>query len=238
MAYCAKYDLDTSTNNTKSAIAEATLIKDDEDEVQKSRYPIPWIPAVEKTKVPFSLSTPQLGSQENDQCHVIPSDDDDTKGELNADRLLLLKYHNQFGHVSFQRLVELAKQGVIPKRLAKVPPPMCAACAYAKATRKPWKGKDRIDYEGIKYTRPGEMVSVDQLVSPTVGFIAQMTGKLTNSRYRYATVYVDHASHMGYVYLKKSADADETVKGKAAFEAYAAARGVTIRAYHADNGIF
>jgi Integrase core domain. len=43
---------------------------------------------------------------------------------------------------------------------------------------------------------------------------------------------------MGYVYLQRSADADETVKGKAAFEAYAAARGVTIRAYHADNGIF
>jgi hypothetical protein len=82
------------------------------------------------------------------------------------------------------------------------------------------------------------MVSVDQLVSLTAGLIAQMTGKLTNSRYRYATVYVDHASQMGYVYLQRSADADETVKGKAAFEAYAAARGVTIRAYHANNGIF
>jgi hypothetical protein len=89
---------------------------------------------VEKTKAPFSLSTPQLGSQENDQCHVIPNDDDEMNGELEADRLLLLKYHHQFGHVSFQRLVELAKQGVIQKQLANVPPPMCAACAYAKAT--------------------------------------------------------------------------------------------------------
>jgi hypothetical protein len=35
MAYCAKFDLDTGKNNTKSAIAEATLIEDDEDEVKK-----------------------------------------------------------------------------------------------------------------------------------------------------------------------------------------------------------
>jgi hypothetical protein len=78
-------------------------------------------------------------------------------------------------------LVELAKQNVIPKRLAKVPPPMCAACSYAKATRKPWKNKNRIDYEDIKYNKPGEMVLVDMLVSPSPGFIAQMTGKLMTS---------------------------------------------------------
>jgi hypothetical protein len=51
-------------------------------------------------------------------------------------------------------------------------------------------------------------------------------------------VYVDHASRLGYVYLQKSADADETVKGKLAFEAYAESRGISIKAYHADNGIF
>jgi Integrase core domain. len=83
------------------------------------------------------------------------------------------------------------------------------------------------------------MVSVDQMVSPSPGFIAQMTGKLTTSRYKYATIYVDHASQLGYVYLQKSADADKTLKGKKAFEQYALSRGVTIHAYHADKcGIF
>jgi hypothetical protein len=62
------------------------------------------------------------------------------------------------------------------KAVAKGSPPMCAACAYAKATRKPWRNKERIDYEAITYNKPGEMVSVDQLVSPSPGFIAQMTG--------------------------------------------------------------
>jgi hypothetical protein len=102
MAYCTKFELDTGANNTKSAFAEATLIKDDEQEVEKIRYPIPWIPIVEKTKNPFSISTPQWGSQENNQCHVIPTDNDEQNGELEADRLLLLKFHHQFGLVSFQ----------------------------------------------------------------------------------------------------------------------------------------
>lgn len=97
---------------------------------------------------------------------------------------------------------------------------------YAKAMRRPWKGENRVDYEEIKYSKPGEMVSVDQLVSPSPGFIAQMTGKLTISRYKYATVYVDHASRLGYIYLQRTADADETVQGKLAFEAYAESRGV------------
>jgi len=69
-----------------------------------------------------------------------------------------------------------------------------------------------IYYEEIAYTNPGEMVSVDQLVSLAPGLVAQMTGKLMNNHYKYATVYVDHASWLGYVYLQKTAEAEETVK--------------------------
>jgi hypothetical protein len=32
--------------------------------------------------------------------------------------------------------------------------------------------------------------------------------------------------------------AEETLEGKQAFEQYAKDRGITIQAYHADNGIF
>jgi hypothetical protein len=235
MAYCAEFGLD----NPQSLLADATLIEDDEDETSQSSAPEPWIPSVAKAKSPYSVYTPDWTCKEVDQLHVIPHESDELQNDMEANRLQLLKYHqHQFGHVSFQRLQEMAKQGVIPNRFATVAPPMCAVCSYAKATRKPWKGKNRIDYKEIKYIKPGEMVSVDQLVSPSPGFIAQKTGKLTISRYKYATVYVDHASRLGYVYLEKSADADETVKGKLAFEAYAESRGISIKAYHADNGIF
>lgn len=116
---------------------------------------------VEKAKEPFSLHGPNGGNNQYNQCRVIPHEDDEVKGDIETDWSLMLKYHHQFGHVSFQQLKELVKQGVIPKRLMKVIPPMCAVCAYAKATRKPLKNKERIDYEAIKYTRPGEMVSVN-----------------------------------------------------------------------------
>jgi hypothetical protein len=66
-----------------------------------------------------------------------------------------------------------------------------------------------------------------------------MTGFLTTKRYKYATVYVDQFSRLGFVFLQKTATAEETVEGKRAFEAYARRHGVLrIENYHADNGIF
>ena len=42
----------------------------------------------------------------------------------------------------------------------------------------------------------------------------------------------------GFVYLQKTCLAEDTIEAKRAFEKYAASRGVTIQAYHADDGIF
>jgi hypothetical protein len=57
-------------------------------------------------------------------------------------------------------------------------------------------------------------------------------------RYRVATVFVDHHSRLSYVYLQHSTGDEERLKAKNAFKAYARANGVTIKHYHADNGIF
>jgi hypothetical protein len=65
-----------------------------------------------------------------------------------------------------------------------------------------------------------------------------MTGFRTTKRYCYATVYIDQVSRLSYTYLQKTATADETLEGKQAFEKYSEERGVRIRGYHADNGIF
>ena len=133
----------------------------------------------------------------------------------------------------------MAKQGIIPRRLSKCRVPTCSACLYAKATKRPWQSKPKKNGDGgIKPTRPGQVISVDQLVSPTPGLIAQMIGFLTTKRYRYATVYVDQFSRLGFIYIQKTASAEETVEGKRAFEAYSHRHGVKIENYHADNGIF
>ena len=151
----------------------------------------------------------------------------------------LLRYHHRFGHISFAKLQNMAKQGIIPRRLANCQAPTCSACLYAKATRRQWRHKRRKFWtEKSPATKAGEVISVDQLISPTPGFVAQMTGILTKQRYTCATIYVDQYSGLGYVYLQKSTKADETIKGKRAFEAYAKTHGVKVERYHADNGIF
>ena len=49
---------------------------------------------------------------------------------------------------------------------------------------------------------PGQVVSVDQLVSPVPGLITQMTGFITKQLYKYATVYIDQFSSFSFVYLQ------------------------------------
>ena len=150
-----------------------------------------------------------------------------------------LRYHHRFGHISNAKLQNMARQNIIPRYLANIHPPACTACLFAKSTRKQWRHKRRKNWtDGKKASRPGEVVSVDQLVSPSPGIIAQITGILTKKRYKYATVYVDQFSGLGYVYLQKTATADETILGKKAFEAFCNQHGVKVTAYHADNGIF
>ena len=178
---------------------------------------------------PPQSATPNLPNIVRDEEDAIP---DNPTAEL-------LRCHYDFGHASFKKLQEMAKIGTLPKRLAKCNVPICSACQYAKATRRPWRAKTARNWSNeSKPTKPGQVVSVDQLVSPTPGLIAQMSGFLTKKRYRYATVYVDQFSSLGYVHLQKTASAEDTLEGKKAFERYAMTHGVVIYAYHADNGIF
>jgi hypothetical protein len=130
----------------------------------------------------------------------------------------------------------MARRGILQRRLASCPIPVCTACLYGKATRRPWRSRSSDNQQNTSTpTRPGECVSVDQL-SP--GLIAQMSGYRTKQRYTTATVYVDQATGLGYVHLQKSTSAEETVEGKKAYEAFARSHGVSILQYHADNGIF
>ena len=62
--------------------------------------------------------------------------------------------------------------------------------------------------------------------------------KLTKRRHRHATVFVDHCSRLSCVHVHETTDADDAIAAKKAFEQHARERGVTIKHYHADNGIF
>ena len=108
-----------------------------------------------------------------------PLNDTHTKDEAE-----LLQYHHNLQHVPFSRLREMAKQGIIPRRLANCRTPVCAACMYGRATRKKWKktSNDSNIISSTKGDQPRNLIAIDQLISPTPGFIAQITGKLTTER--------------------------------------------------------
>jgi hypothetical protein len=109
----------------------------------------------------------------------------------------------RLGHFAFPKLKQLALNGKIPKKLAKVLPPKCAGCLFGAMTKLPWQGKEtKADHEVFVPTKPGECVLVEQMTSTEVGFFAQLKGKLTKKRYKCATVFVDHFSRLRFVHLQ------------------------------------
>ena len=112
----------------------------------------------------------------------------------------------------------------------------CAS--MAKMHHKPWRTKGIHPKASRVVTKPGQIVSVDQLESPTPGFIAQLKGILTKQRYKYDTIFVDQYSRLSYIFLQQTIMSNETVQAKTVSERYSEERGVHILHYHADNRRF
>jgi transposase InsO family protein len=123
----------------------------------------------------------------------------------------------------------------------KQKPPLCSDCICSKICRKQWKQKPEKTEPPNPRARllPGDVVSVDQLVSSTPGLIAWLHGgQPTHERYLGSTVFVDQASDFSYIFHHTALNSDQTVKAKQAFEREAKRHGVTIKHYHADNDLF
>ena len=135
-------------------------------------------------------------------------------------------------------MMNLMELGILPRKLLKIRPPMCACCKIGAMTKQPRRVKGGKYKNMRKANAPGECVSMDQIESITPGFIGILRGFINKKRYMCAKFFVDHYSGFTYVKLQTSTNMDETLKAKAAFEAYARSLGVKIRHYHADNGRF
>ena len=72
----------------------------------------------------------------------------------------------------------MAKIGLLPEKILMAQEAVCPVCQYGKMHCKLWRTKGGITQAKLP-TRPGQIVSVDQLESTTLGFIAQLKGKLT-----------------------------------------------------------
>ena len=82
------------------------------------------------------------------------------------DQAELMQWHYHLGHLSFQKLKQLALNGKIPKKLLKLKPPKCAGCLFGAMTKIPWHGKESASSHKIFIAaKPGEIVSVNQIES-------------------------------------------------------------------------
>ncbi len=82
----------------------------------------------------------------------------------------LMRWHYCLGHLPFLKLKQLAIDGEIPKKLAKVAPPKCAGCLIGAMTKFPWRGKEtKASHKVFVATKPEECVSVNQMTSTDQG---------------------------------------------------------------------
>ena len=163
----------------------------------------------------------------------------DTKTSKHQKELLM--FHYRMKHLPFPELAKLAKQGVLPKHLEKVPAPICYPCLMGKQHKRPWrtKGKKRLrPSRRENETFPGANTSTDQMISPFGGLIPQLKGRLMKAKYYAATIFVDHFSDYTYVHLMQDRTADSTLEAKNAYEHLLATYGRKVLGYHADNGRF
>ena len=247
----AFYTTITTPETRQPNIFTTHVIPEEEDDDSfQPPDPIDTDTPEEESLEPVSNETPQVMSPEPKMMspapkatlidmgpvtHVIPEDHEPTSLDPHDE---LLRWHYRLGHLPFNRIKQLAHKGQLPKRLLACTKPLCAACQYGKMTKRPWRVKGDNKTISKTATRPGQIVSVDQLEANTPGLIAQLKGKLTQQRYKYATVFVDQFSGYTFVYLQKRLTSEETVMAKHAFESSANQRGVKIIHYHADNGRF
>ena len=246
-AFCAEAEVKDLTG-TQELLCEPAQVSDEEEPMERGEdRSNPWWDHNEKQQediidgdgwtdkqLPMTVEFDEPQTQQ--QLPSVIEDEEDTQPVNTAAEFL--KYHHKFGHCSPRRIQQMARDGILPRRLATCDVPVCTACLYGKATRRPWRSKLSKNHTVREVQKPGQVVSVDQMISPTPGLVAQMSGRPTTKRYRCATIFVDQATGLGYVHLQQSTKAEETLEGKIAFERYAAQFGVRILAYHADNGVF
>jgi GAG-pre-integrase domain len=168
-----------------------------------------------------------------------PLKDQQMESQTTSTQDLWTHWHQRLGHLSKVRMKTMAIEGRIPKQLATCEIPLCPSCIAGKSIRKPWRFKGKPLKITTSVTSPGQWVHVDQLESPTPGFIGQIKSpNLTNHRYHVTTIFVDAYTDFTFIWNQTSTNAEQTIAAKQAFERFASSNNVLIRHYHADNGRF
>jgi hypothetical protein len=133
-----------------------------------------------------------------------------------------LHLHEKCNHVHWDQLNIWIREGRLPcdSSLAQEPNPVCATCQFGKAHRK--THKSNTGSISSEHDRPGQGVSSDGLEAGTPGKVMTTHGLPSTKRYRYCSFWIDHYSRFVYVTMHDSKKAEELLKSKLEFEAFAA----------------
>ena len=150
----------------------------------------------------------------------------------------VMRWHYCLGYIPFIKLKQLALNGKIPKKLVKVKPPKCAGCLFGTMTTIPWCGKeDKASREVFIATKPGECVSVNQMMSTEVGFYAQMKGNSPRSVTCASLSSLTTTSAYALSTFKLMTHPSKPLLPNVSLT-FAAKYSIKIQHYHCDNGQF
>jgi hypothetical protein len=179
---------------------------------------------------------------------------DEVNQNLTAAKKELLLWHWKLVHADMQRVQMMIRnpqdtspheQILLPKvkTASSCEHPLCAACHFAKPTRRNPGPIQGIDSSNLDLSQgeiqPGTKVSIYQYISGLPGRLTHTRGKEDKkTQYNGRTIFVDHCS--GYIHHKNqvSLRIGETLKGKHNYECFAKKINVKIKHYHADNAPF
>jgi hypothetical protein len=140
----------------------STIISDDEDDHDevRAKAPLPWQstwqPATRRqqensiaTEINFALNGPSTtppgggtstNSKESNNANATNVIIDEEVQQPQSEMAELLAMHFKYGHLPMRKLQVMAKQGILPKRLAQCNLPTCSACVFCKSNKETMEG--------------------------------------------------------------------------------------------------
>ena len=189
----------------------------------------------------------------NDVKSILTNVADETNQNLSGPQRELLLWHHKLGHINFDWLQTLARQGrnsnqrrVFESKFASIAncrAPLCAACQMGKGKRRPTGAKQAFDVNEMKLKEetlhPGDRLHIDQYKSTTTGRLPHTKGHEKSSfQYNGGLIAVDGASGKVFVRHQVSLAAGETIQAMRAIAQDARDHGVCFKTIHTDNAPF
>jgi hypothetical protein len=178
-------------------------------------YTNPGITSYQKYLAGFSSTTAESSSA-CDQC--LPTHANLTK--LQRQKLFLHEKSNHEGFTNLNKWIRAGYFPNVPSSLADEPNPICTACAFSKARRKPHKA--HLGHIGKHHEGPGQGVSSDGMEAGVPGRPFTTKGLPSKKRLRYVSFWIDHYSKFVYASFHETKASNELLSSKAEFESFAA----------------